>query len=224
MMKPCKHIAWITFLVGMLLVSPSAYGQVEAQQKASGFDVESLEALDELFQEEVKSGRVIGCQALVCRKGEVCYFKCFGNADQEKNTVMAKDAIFRIYSMSKPITSVAVMMLVEDGKIALDDDVAKYIPEFKDLQVLSKDEDGEAIKVDAEREMTVRDLLRYTSGLTYGFFGNTEVDQAYRKAGLLTVDKNLEEMCQKLSKIPLLYQPGQRCTIGDWNSTSLSSV
>src|SRR5688572_33102063 len=99
---------------------------------------------------------------------------------------MKADTIFRIYSMSKPITSVAVMMLVEEGKLGLDDPVAKYLPEFKELKVFTGVKDGELQLEDPKQEPTVRDLLRHTSGLTYGFFGNTEVDQRYRAADVLS--------------------------------------
>jgi CubicO group peptidase (beta-lactamase class C family) len=109
--------------------------------------------------------------------------------------------------MTKPITSVAAMILVDAGKIELDDPVSKYLPEFKNLRVhTGKGDETEETK----REITIRDLLRHTSGLTYGVFGNTPVDDLYKKAGVLTRDESLQDMMTKLGKLPLLYQPGSR--------------
>ncbi len=178
-----------------------------------GFDASKLTALDELFAADVKDGRIAGCVALVFRDSDVVYCKTFGNSNQADEKQMTEDSIFRIYSMSKPVTSVAVMMLVEDGKIDLDAPVSKYLPEFAELKVLGKAcdaEDGEATEVDLKRPMLVRDLMRHTSGLTYGFFGNTEIDKRYRRAGILSTNPTLADMVTKLSKIPLLHQPGER--------------
>ncbi len=182
------------------------------QDAVKSIDAEQLKPLDELFAKDIKQGRIVGCQALVCLRNDVCYFKTFGQLDREKEKAMEPDAIFRIYSMSKPITSVAVMILVEEEKIDLDAPVSDYLPEFAELKVLVKDGDAEGGFREAppEQPMTVRDLLRHTSGLTYGFFGDTEVDQRYRQAGVLGRDRNLQDMVAKLAKIPLLYQPGER--------------
>lgn len=172
-------------------------------------DAEKLKEIDGLMSREVEEGRIAGCQALVARGHQIAYFQMWGHQDREAGKEMAADTIFRIYSMSKPITSVATMQLVEQGKLQLDDPVSKYLPKLADLKVLEID--GEERKeVAAKREMTIRDLLRHTSGLTYGFFGSTPVDQAYVKAGLLVTDENLDQTIGKLSKIPLQYQPGTR--------------
>jgi CubicO group peptidase (beta-lactamase class C family) len=131
--------------------------------------------------------------------------------DIEAGKPMKRDTIFRFYSMTKPITTVAAMMLYEQGKINLDDPVSKYIPEFKELKVVA-DPDAEDIEeVAANRKMTVRDLMRHTSGLTYGIFGNTAVDKLYRKSVQLGGNRTtLENMTKNLAKIPLLYQPGTK--------------
>jgi CubicO group peptidase (beta-lactamase class C family) len=124
---------------------------------------------------------------------------------------MKRDTIFRIYSMSKPITSVAAMMLYEERKLRLDDPVSKYIPEFKGLKVVADPDAEEITEVAAKREMSVRDLMRHTSGLTYGIFGNTNVDKLYRKSIQLSGrGATLEDMVKKLAGIPLLYQPGTK--------------
>jgi CubicO group peptidase (beta-lactamase class C family) len=125
---------------------------------------------------------------------------------------MPKDAIFRIYSMSKPITSVAMMMLVEQGKITIDEPVAKYIPAFKDMKVgvETKGENGKPKLelVDANRPITIQDLLRHSSGLTYGIFGNTLVKTAYLDANVIDKKLNNAQFAERLAKLPLAYQPG----------------
>lgn len=201
-----------TRLCLLLSIALPALGQDEAVRvfqpvpaAEAGFDEAGLAALDELFEADVEAGRLVGCLALVARGDDVAYARTFGQRDREAELPMTEDTIFRIYSMSKPITSVAVMMLVERGKLELDAPVAEYLPEFEDVKVL---EDGE--EVAPEQAMTVRDLLRHTSGLTYGFFGNSPIDQRYKRAGILSRQKDLDELSRKLATIPLLHQPGTR--------------
>lgn len=176
--------------------------------KSVGLDADKLNQIDDLMKAEVESGRVAGCLALVAREGKVAYFKAWGQRDREKKLAMTDDTIFRIYSMSKSITSVAVMQLVERGKLKLDDPVSKHLPELKDMEVLVGKGDN-AKHEPAKRDITVRDLLRHTSGMTYGFFGNTPVDQAYRKARIL-YEFTIEETVKKLGDLPLLHHPGTR--------------
>ena len=128
---------------------------------------------------------------------------------------MQKDTIFQIYSMTKPITSVGIMMLQEQGRIYLGDPVSKYIPEFKELEVgVEKNDPATGEKtfstVPANREITIQDLLRHTSGLTYYFFGKSKVNMMYKEAGLGSQDRTLAEMVIKLSQLPLASQPGTR--------------
>ena len=178
-----------------------------------GFDNEILGGIDDLMQTAVAEEKMVGCSAMILKDGQVCYFKAWGKRDREQDLPMKRDTIFRIYSMTKPITSVAIMQLVEQGKIELDAPVSKYLPEFETQLVLETDEseNGESFKeVPARRSMSVRDLLRHTSGLTYGFFGNSEVDQRYRRAGILRNDRDLEEFVTNLAKLPLKHQPGAR--------------
>ena len=178
-----------------------------------GLSSERLTRIDELVQGYVDRKEAAGAVALIARRGKVAYVKSWGDQDREAGTTMNNDTIFRIYSMSKPITSVAVMMLHEEGHFFLDDPVAKFLPEFAEMQVQTETVDSETGEVTiedapAERPITIRDLLRHTAGLTYGVFGNTQVDQQYRKMGILTDDKDLAEMVSKLGKIPLRFQPG----------------
>jgi CubicO group peptidase (beta-lactamase class C family) len=150
---------------------------------------------------------------LVAREGKLVYLQTVGYQDREKRIAMKPDAIFRIASMTKPITSVAVMMLAEEGKIDLIAPVAQYLPEFKDVKVGVEKTDGSTGKTalafeDPKRPMTVQDLLRHTSGLVYGPFGNSLVHQAYNKANLFDGSQTLAEFVTKVSKLPLAHQPG----------------
>lgn len=179
-----------------------------------GLRAAKLNEIDALMHDHLEEGRMVGAIALVAKDNQVVYFDKWGDQDRAKGVPMAEDTIFRIYSMSKPITSVAIMQLVEQGKIDLDISVAKHLPEFKELKVLETvqgDDGSEGTRlVPAEREITVRDLLRHTSGLTYGFFGDSEVDKQYLRAGVLMTDGDIAETVTKLSKLPLKHQPGTR--------------
>ncbi len=174
-----------------------------------GLDAEKLERIDAACLKWIEDEKIAGCSAMVLRDGKLAYLKCFGYRDREQELPIERDTIFRIYSMSKPVTSVAAMQLIEQGKIGLDDPVSTHIEGFENLTVL-KIEDGNVEEIPARREIAVRDLLSHTSGLTYGFFGDTEVDKEYRRQGVLVMDADLEHMCTKLITIPLLYQPGER--------------
>jgi CubicO group peptidase (beta-lactamase class C family) len=178
----------------------------------AGFAVERLGRITALFQGEVDKGAIPGAVVLVARGGKLVYLQALGYRDREKKIAMKPDAIFRIASMTKPITSVAVMMLAEEGKIDLIAPVAQYLPEFKDVKVgVDKaDANGKTTLALEEpaRAMTVQDLLRHTSGLAYGPFGNTLVHQAYNNANLFDGAQTLAEFVTKLSKLPLAHQPG----------------
>jgi len=178
-----------------------------------GFSSERLNRITQFFQGEVDKGAVPGAVLVVARNGKVVYHEAVGYQDREKKIPMKRDAIFRLASMSKPITSVAVMMLAEEGKIDLLAPVSQYLPEFKDLKVGVEKTDPATGKIalaleDQKRPMTVQDLLRHTSGLVYGPFGNTLVHQAYNKANLFDNGQTLAEMVTKLAKLPLAHQPG----------------
>lgn len=178
-----------------------------------GFSTGRLKRLSDVMQADVDKGAIPGAVVMVSRNGKVAYLKAFGFQDREKQIPMNTDAIFRIASMSKPFTSVAIMMLVEEGKIILSDPVSIYLPELKNLQVGVEKIDtagkSELSLEPARAEATIQDLLRHTSGFTYGFFGKpTLVKQAYLSANLLDPTQTLAEFVTKLSKLPLAYQPG----------------
>ncbi len=180
--------------------------RVSEKAKEMGFDLRKLDSIHRDMSVKARTGEFIGCSTIVCRNNEEIYFGQWGFQDQRKQEPLKRDTIFRIYSMSKPITSIAAMQLVEQGKLDLDAPITVYIPEFADLKVL-EDKRG-SVEVAARRMMTIRDLMRHTSGLTYGFFGNTRVDQEYRNRGVLVTDLNLKSTVGKLAKIPLLNHPG----------------
>lgn len=165
-----------------------------------GISSERLERARQRMQADVESGRIPGAVLLIARQGKVAWAASGGFTDRKSNTPMRRDAIFRIASMTKPITSVAAMILAEQGKLDIGAPVAEYLPEFKDATVGIE-------KAAPKRPMTVQDLLRHTSGLTYGYFGNSAVDDLYRKANLLS-SKSLAEMVSGIAGLPLLHQPG----------------
>jgi len=204
-MKTTRPILIVT-LVCFVLSCVGYAGELSvASPKDVGMSAEKLGLVKPAVQGLVDDKKVAGATVVVARKGKIAFFETFGMMDIKAKKPMTKDAILRFYSMSKPITSVALMMLYEEGKIKLDDPVSKYAPQFKGLKVYA-----ESGNVDVKRPVTVRDLLRHTSGLTYGFFGNTAVDKMYREKGAFDWQGNLEEMADKLGEIPLLYQPGTR--------------
>jgi CubicO group peptidase (beta-lactamase class C family) len=177
-----------------------------------GLSPERLKRITEVLNVEITKGDIPGAVLLIARQGKIAYFEAMGSLDPEKKTPMTKDAIFRIYSMTKPITTVAAMMLFEDGKLALTDPVAKYIPAFKEVKVgeEKKDADGKITLelVAPKRPMTIQDLMRHSSGLTYGFFGEGAVKKLFLEANLNEGDPTTEEFVERLAKLPLVYHPG----------------
>ncbi len=234
-----KRPSILSLLLALIVVAPiparAGTGKEipRAKPDTVGLSEERLDRVTATLEDDIAAGRLPGGVALVAREGKIAYFESRGMADAENKVPMREDTIFRIYSMSKPITGVALMTLYEEGKFFLTDPVSKHIPELGGLQVLVEDEavdprptfalpsadaSGKVVKPEeaigkhhtepATRDMTIQDLLRHTAGLTYGFFGNSSVDKMYRNAGLIADDKDLAEMCAKLGKIPLMFQPG----------------
>ncbi len=179
-----------------------------------GLSSSRLTNIRSVMSQHVMDKKIAGASALIARHGKIAYQETWGMADTEAGSPMRMDTIHRIYSMSKPITGVALMMLYEEGKFQLNDPIAKFMPEFAkmNLGVEEKDPTTGAMTfktVPTKRMITVRDLLRHTAGLTYGVFGETPVDKAYRKAGILS-DLTLKDFALNLSKLPLQYEPGTR--------------
>jgi CubicO group peptidase (beta-lactamase class C family) len=176
-----------------------------ASPESVGMSSERLGRINPVLQGYVDEGELVGTISMIARHGKVVHFEKTGVLNKDTSQPIELDSIFRIYSMSKPITTVAAMMLYEEGKFQLTDPVEKYLPEFKNILVLT--EDGKLEK--QARPFTIQMLMSHTAGLTYGVFGNTPVDQQYRKANILS-NKDLAEMVTELGKIPLQYQPGTR--------------
>lgn len=174
-----------------------------------GFDSQRLERIDARMQEAVDDGIMVGGHALIARAGAIVYDRHFGLADREAGKPMTADALYRIYSMSKPITAVALLMLYEEGRFLLEDPVAAYLPELGDLRLLRDGEDGEAELQAPLRQPSIRDLLRHTAGFSYGIFGDSAVDRRYRESDLLRAP-TLEEFTRRLGALPLLLEPGTR--------------
>ncbi len=183
--------------------------QISNQAAELGFDIKKLESIDRKIDQLIKSEKVVGCSALILKEGKEVYFGKWGYQNKRKKIPLDRNTIFRIYSMTKPITSIAAMQLVEQGKLDLDKPIATYLPEFADLKVLET-QDGKSVEVPPKRIMTTRDLMRHTSGLTYGFFGNTAVDRRYRRSGVMITERTIKSTVEKLAQIPLLHHPGTR--------------
>ncbi|HYM75332.1 MAG TPA: serine hydrolase domain-containing protein [Candidatus Dormibacteraeota bacterium] len=177
-----------------------------------GLSAERLDRIASAVQRDIDNKRIAGAVTLVVRHGKVAWFKAQGMSDREAAKPMPTDAMFRICSMTKPITSLAVMMLYEEGKFLLDDPVSKYLPEFKNPKVLVKPASGDPYTIPATKEITIRDLLRHTSGITYQW--NGDLGLMYEKAnvasGLLQYDGTIGDSVKSLARLPLLFNPGDR--------------
>jgi CubicO group peptidase (beta-lactamase class C family) len=183
--------------------------------KRAGFSGERLDRIGQHLQEKyVGPGQIPGAITRIWRRGELAYDGMVGSMDLERGLPMREDAIFRIYSMTKPVTSVALMMLVEEGRIGLDDEVATYIPSWKNLAVFVGGVPGAFMTSPVKRPMKVIDLFTHTAGLTYGFLARTNVDAAYRKRKVaeMVQEGGLDAMVEELAALPLEHSPGD-----NWN-------
>ena len=216
-----KRISALVFLFVIFASAAWARSLPTVEPDKVGLSPERLQRIGEVFQQEIEEGKLPGAIVLIARKGEVAYFESFGVRDPESAAPMPKDAIFRIYSMTKPLVSVAAMILVEEGRLQLADPVSKFLPEFAELQVSvpSADAYGKVTYglVPAERPITVQDLLRHTAGLAYGeLTANAAVQEAYAGIGVYKPDglpfeaRDVAPAKQivGLAKAPLVHQPG----------------
>jgi len=207
-----SHGLIVLILTIALLIFPAAPRAADPLPRAGspeevGLSSERLERLTRVTQGHVDSGLLPGAVILIARHGKIAYFKSFGHRDRAANAVMSLDAIFRLFSMTKPITSVAAMMLHEEGKFQIYDPVSRYLPELAKLKVGI---DG----AETAREITIQDLLRHTSGFTRDKGGDTPIHKLYRDANLRNRDHPNAALVSKLAKLPLLYQPGTRWEYG----------
>jgi CubicO group peptidase (beta-lactamase class C family) len=222
-----RTLPLVPFLLSLAVICvPQAAAQSQSTRPAAkpedvGVSSERLERLDRTVQQYVNEGKVAGVVTLIARKGQVVQFGAYGKRDIESGSPMAKDAIFRIASMSKAITSVAIMMLMEEGKLTIGDPVSKFIPQFKNTTVATEYRDGTSarpvvVTVPAKREITIRDLLTHTSGVSYG---NGLVEDQYKAAninGWYFADKNepIGPVIERLAALPFNSQPGERYVYG----------
>ncbi len=208
--------------VGMLSAAVSSVGPAAVERSAArdlqtvepaevGVSAKRLERLAAGMQRLVDDGRLAGVVTLMARRGKIVHAHVAGVQDVETGAPLQRDSIFRIYSMTKPITGVALMMLYEEGRWRLNDPVARYIPGFADLQVhAGYDDSGESRLVAAERSMTMAELMSHAGGLAYGLGTANPVDRLYRERSVLNADAPLSVMIDKLSNLPLVAQPGTR--------------
>jgi CubicO group peptidase (beta-lactamase class C family) len=188
-----------------------------ASPEEVGLSSAQLARIEAVTQRHVETGLVPGAVMLVARRGKIAWTKTLGFRDRAAKDPMKPDSIFRIYSMTKPIVSVAAMMLVEEGRMQISDPVAKYLPEIGKMKVGAEtSEEGKATLqlVEASREITVQDLLRHTSGLIYGTRGKSLINAAYIEAKIGNRDTSNEEFVTALSKLPLRFSPGERWEYG----------
>jgi CubicO group peptidase (beta-lactamase class C family) len=189
-----------------------------ASPEEVGLSSAQLARLSAVTRDHVEAQRLPGAVLLVARRGKIAWYEAIGWRDRNAEQPMTPDAIFRIYSMTKPITSVAVMQLVEEGRLQITDPVSRYLPALSKLKVGTDKPDGSGGKTlelaDPPREMTVQDLLRHTSGLTYGTRGDSLVKARYREAKIGNRDDTNAEFVTKLGTLPLMYAPGSRFEYG----------
>ena len=205
-------VALALLILAIIAERPSAgYAESPSPVRAS-FSRQRLQRVGDYIRNEIATGKIPGAIMLIQQHGQPLYFENFGVRDLATRLPMTADIIFRLYSMSKPITSVAAMMLVEDGKLALDDPVAKYIPAFAGVKVgvEKRGRDGKRLIAlePLKRPITIEDLLRHTSGLTYGFYGDSAVRKLYMNSDLFEGDFDNAEFAERLAKLPLAEQPG----------------
>lgn len=209
--------AWLVFLSGIA----GAQGLPQGDPQALGFSTARLHRVENIVTRAVEKGEIAGAVALIARRGEIAFLQSFGMADMDDRKPMGVDTIFRIASMTKPVTSLAVMMLYEEGHFLLSDPVSDYIPELKNLRVLKADTDGVETTA-AVSEITIRQLLTHTSGISYRFISSgaqrEKIARLYAEAGvsdgLSETDGRIADLSRRLGELPLLFEPGEQFAYG----------
>ena len=224
-MKTLIQILFLTVAISAIAQTKSIKNSpalIEATAASAGMSDERLSFIDDAIIESIEKNEIPGAVALVARKGKIVYFKAFGMADKNSKRELKKDAIFRIASQTKAITSTAVMMLWEEGKFRLDDPISKYIPEFKNPKVLDSliEKDSSFTSIKADKEITIRHLITHTSGIGYGYIdGDQRMKKIYAKAGIIdlftTKPITIKENIQKLAALPLHHHPGEKFTYSE---------
>jgi len=204
-----KGVAWVCALVVVVPALAQAPRPKVQPQGVPGVSSERLARIVPVMNQMVREGKFPGMSVTVARDGRIAFQQEFGFADVEEKEPLKQDAIYRVFSMTKPVTGVAVMMLLEEGRFLVDDPVSRYISCFKNLQVFESESESGMKLVKTDREVTIRDLLRHTSGFSYG--GPTDsVGKMYQAKNLLDRNTNLEQMVEKACSIPLRFQPGTK--------------
>lgn len=214
-MKKISLPAYLTsLLLGFVLVlAPSLYANERDLSRADpeevGLSADGVEDLAAAMRKEVDQGNLAGVVSALMRNGKLVHLDAYGYQNLEEEVPVSEDTIFRIFSMTKPVTGVALMMLMEEGKFSMDDAVSQYIPELANLEVAIEDGPGGfPVTEPATHEMTIRELMSHTGGLTYGMFSRSQVDSQYVAANILDAEGDLKDMIDKLANIPLRQQPG----------------
>jgi CubicO group peptidase (beta-lactamase class C family) len=217
-MKPWRvsHSSrWNLATAAAFFLAAIAVGTARAEPTLAaspGFTRDGLTRVRQYMQSEVSTGRIPGAVVLIQQHGQPALFESFGVRDIESKRPMTPDMIFRLYSMSKAVTSVAAMLLVDDGKLSLDDPLSKFIPAFAGVKVAVEKSDGNGGTVLADealrRPITIEDLLRHTSGLTYGFYGDSQLRKLYASSRLFDGDVDNALFAERIAKLPLAEQPG----------------
>jgi CubicO group peptidase (beta-lactamase class C family) len=217
---------WLAPLLALLLVAPAVLAQDlprAARPEEVGLSSARLDTLRQVLRDHVAQKHIAGAVGLIARNGKVAFLDAVGMADSEAGTPMAPETIFRIASMTKPITSLAVMMLYEDGRFLLSDPVSRFLPEFKSPKVAVRSNRASPLEpawavVPARREITIKDLLTHTSGITYQFWGRPYFADLYKKAGvsdgLASAGGTMADNLKKLAALPLTNQPGDAYEYG----------
>lgn len=212
-----KALSRITRTLALALAMVAATEAADLQMAVPedlGFSAERLARIKPVIQREIDKGQYPGAVMLVARRGKVVYFESVGQIDPTSGAPMTNDALFRLYSMTKPFTSVAIMMLMEEGRLRLTDPVSKFIPAFANLQVSVATTDpytgaAKYVNVPPDREMNIQDLLRHTSGIVYGqYTSHPKVKELYAKEGVDWKDLTAAEQIERLARVPLAHQPG----------------
>ena len=210
-----KLITRVMSMFMVVLLAGGAVGQCvrSVAPNGTGLSSERLDRIGAVMNEHVAKGHIAGAVGLIARRGKIGYFETYGFQDKEAGVAMRKDTMFRMYSMTKPITGVAVMILYEEGKFYLTDPVSKYLPELANMKVAVVETDPKTGKktrysVPAQREITILDLLRHTSGIDYAGPEDVEGKRIYEKLGTNSLDQTIGEMVKKIGQAPLVHQPG----------------
>jgi CubicO group peptidase (beta-lactamase class C family) len=219
----------LLFFLAAILLAPFLHAQkkaplhpalMETKPESADISTERLKRIDRVIQDYIDKKWIAGATAIITRRGKIVYYKGLGYDDMDSHTPMKRDAICRIASQTKAITSTAVMILYEEGKFLLDDPVSQYIPEFKSSKVLDKfnEQDSSYTTVPAKREITIRDLLTHVSGIGYPVIGSKKMAAIYAKAdipsGIATGNRILGTEMKRLAALPLEHQPGEHWTYG----------